>query len=248
MRSLHAILLLVAALAPALPAAAAEPDAAGATAAGDADDNYVRVTLEPPGPTPFSMIRYEITARQPATTAVHRRSLPGEEEALHALGLLTASEAEAVRRLVADTGAMTLPDAPAPPHAPATALTWRVELLVAGERHTFLVAAPEAQPDRRYERLIDGVRRTVVRVAGDLPFRNVFYAPSRKGWLNVASVPSGRLFVDDFDTQLDTPVYAYEVSSGAHQIRVKSADGRYDRTYEVRVEPGGTTNLRVDLR
>lgn len=245
MRALHVTLLLCAALSPAPAASAAAPDDG---APPPVDDDFVRVTLEPAGPTPFSVIRYEITARQPATTAVHRRALPGEEESLHTLGLLTTAEAAEMHRLVAETQAMSLSDAPAPAHAPLTALTWKVELLVAGRRHQFTVAAPLAQADRRYAHLIDGVRRMVIRVAGELPFRNVFYAPSRKGWLNVSSIPSGRLYLDGFDTQLDTPVYSYEVPSGAHEIRVKTSDGRYDRAYEVRVEPGGTTNLRVDLR
>ncbi len=210
-------------------------------------DDYVRVVLDTPAASPFRVIRYEVTKRAPATTAVHRRLLPGHDESLHSLGLLTANEASAIDRLLADVGAVTLPDA-APPKATPGMLTWVVDLMVDGRRHEFRVTDPENLEDRRYQRLIDGVRSTVRAAAGELPFRNVFFAPDRRGWVNVISVPAARVVVDGFDTQLETPLYHYELEAGTHEIRLESTDGRFDRRYQVKVEPSGTTNLRVDLR
>lgn len=233
-----------------LTAALALVAALGLAAAAPAPrtvDDYVRVTLDTPAPSPFSLIRYEVTAREPATTAVHRRLLPGHDESLHALGLLTEDEAAAIFALVDATGAMELRDA-APAQPPPSTLAWRVELRVGGREHSFRVVGPEQLRDRRYQRLVDGVRAAVLRHAGDLPFRNVFFEPDARGWLNVVSVPRARLWIDDFDTRLDTPIYHYELPSGAHTVRLRAMDGDYDRTYEVRVEPGGTTSLRVDLR
>jgi len=210
-------------------------------------DDYVRVTLETPAPSPFRLIHYEVTRRAPATTAVHRRLLPGHEESLHTLGLLTDEEADAVFGMIAEADALTLPDRVPRRGAPGQ-LTWRVEVMVGERVHTFRVTDPEHLEDRRYHRVIHGVRELVRATAGELPFRNVFFAPSQRGWINIVSVPAARLHVGDFDTNVDTPLYHYELAAGAHTIRLVSLDGRHDRTFEIRVEPGGTTNLRIDLR
>ncbi|TNF27699.1 MAG: hypothetical protein EP329_19150 [Deltaproteobacteria bacterium] len=211
--------------------------------------DYVRVRLEAPSPSPFRTISYEVTRRAPATTAVHRRLLPGDAESLHALGLLTEAETATIDAVVRETDAMHLPDAgPATPAAGWGQLTWVVSLQVDGVLHEFRCTAPENLPDRRYFRLIDAVRTTVKGVTSELPFRNVFYEPERRGWVNIISVPAARATIDGFDTQLETPLYHYELASGAHTIRLKSTDGRFEREYKVKVEPGGTTQLRVDLR
>ena len=209
--------------------------------------DYVRVSLETPAPSPFRSISYEVTRRAPATTAVHRRLLPGDAESLHSLGLLTGEDAAAIDALVHETGAMSLPDA-APPTPVLGQLTWVVSLQVDGVAHEFRCTAPENIKDRRYFKLIDGVRRSVKAVTGELPFRNVFYEPDRRGWVNVISVPAARVVIDSFDTQLETPLYHYELASGVHTIQLTSEDGRFTRDYQVKVEPGGTTHLRVDLR
>jgi len=209
--------------------------------------DYLRVRLETPAPSPFSSISYEITRRAPATTAVHRRLLPGDAESLHALGLLTEEEAAAIDALVRETGAMKLPDA-APAKPLLGQVTWLVSLKVDGEIHEFRCTAPENLRDRRYFRLIDAVRQRVKAVTGDLPFRNVFYEPERRGWVNVISVPAANVTIDGFDTKLETPLYHYELSAGTHTVHLKSTDGRFVRDYQVKVEAGGTTHLRVDLR
>ncbi len=211
------------------------------------DDTYVRVVLDAPSASPFRVIRYEVTKRAPATTAVHRRLLPGHEESLHALGLLTDDEAAAIEALLRQTKATALPDAAPARHRPGM-LTWSVEVLLDGRRHRFRVTDPENLPDRRYQRLIDGVRRAVIGVTGPLPFRNVFFAPEQRGWVNVVSVPAAHLHIDGFDTRHDTPLYHYELEAGEHELRLVTADGRFDRRYQVKVKPQGTTNLRVDLR
>jgi len=209
--------------------------------------DYVRVRLEAPSPSPFRSISYEVTRRGPATTAVHRRLLPGDAESLHSLGLLTPEETAAIDAVVRETDAMHLGDAA--PAAPVLGqLTWLVSVQIDGEPHEFRCTAPENLPDRRCFRLIDAVRRTVKDVTGELPFRNVFYEPERRGWVNVVSVPAASVTIDGFDTQLETPLYHYELSAGTHTVHLKSSDGRYLRDYQVKVEPGGTTHLRVDLR
>ncbi len=211
------------------------------------DDDFVRVVLERRGPTPFSMVKYEITKRAPATTAVHRRLLPGYPESLHALALMTKEESATIDQLIVASNAMTLRD-DVPKKLQKGTLVWRVELLVDGRSHTFRIADPENHVDRRYQRLIDGIRRQVTHLTGPLPFRNVFFSPKQRGWLNVQSVPSAQLFVAGIDTKLTTPVYSYEVPAGVHEVRLVSKEHGLDRTYKVTVEAGGTTNARIDLR
>ncbi len=212
-----------------------------------ADDDYLRVILEAPAPSPFSVVRYEVMHRGPAVTAVHRRQLPGYDEALHGMGLLTRDEATALEALVAAVEPFALPDALA--GTPGSGqLTWRVEIRRGDEAHSFRVRDPVNQPDARYWRLVRGVQRLVRERAGDLPFRNVFYAPRRLGWVDIQSVPAATVAIDGFDTRHETPLYGYELSAGEHEIRLRSRDGAHDRTYRIRVEPSGTTHLHVDLR
>ncbi len=209
------------------------------------DDDYVRFTLEGPAATPYHTIRYEITRRGRTTTAVHRRNLPGLDEGLHALGLLTRPEADAIFDLARVTSATSLPDALADnPFLP----TWRCDLLVDGKTHTFRARDLENLPDRRYRQLFSAVKSSVMTNAGDLPFRNVFFPAKDRGWLNIETIPAARVFIDGFDTRLETPMYAYELGSGPHKLKLRSTDGRFERELDIKVEPQGTTTLRVDLR
>lgn len=218
---------------------------AEARAASDEDD-FVRFTLEPPGPSPYHTIRYEITRRGPATTAVHRRGLPGLDEGLHALGLMTREEGERIFALAREVDAVKLTDH-RPKHVAPGAVTWRCHVQLSGVSHTFLVTDPD-NAERRYARLFSAVRHASLTVAGELPFRNVFVPATDRGWLNIESVPAARVRIDGFDTRLETPMYSYELAAGPHTITLTSLDGRFSRTFEIRLEPQGTTTLRVDLR
>ncbi len=212
-----------------------------------ASGDYIRVILESPSASPFRVVRYEVIDRGPAVSVVHRRTLPDVLESLHSMGLLTKQEATQLRDVVRETKALELPDA-VPPKPTADAMTWKVDLELGGKRHSFRVTDPINQADRRYYRLLDAVRTTVRRVAGELPFRNIFFPKKELGLLDVVSVPVARVLVDGFDTKLDSPLFGYEIRAGQHEVRLKTPDGRLDRTYLVKVTPGGSTRLAVDLR
>ena len=215
-----------------------------------ADGDYVTVTLEQPSASPFSTVVYDVAVRGRTNTASHRRELPGYGESLHGMGLLTRAEAASYWRDVRGLGLTELADSP-PAQADAgsySGLGWRVKAVVDGVRYAFRVVDPVNQSDRRYQAILSRTRSLVQRLAGELPFRNVFIPEDRLGWINVVTVPVARLHVDGFDTELETPLYGYEVSAGTHTLRLASEDGAYDRSYEVRVDSGGTTLLRVDLR
>lgn len=212
------------------------------------DDEYVRWTLLTPAASPYHLIRYEVTRRQPATTAVHRRQLPDADEGLHALGLLTREESDSYFARVRALDAGHLADAkPAGKRTPG-ALTWRCETFLDGEAHAFEVTAMGELADRRYAQLFRATRDVVLEHAGELPFRNTFFPAKQRSWLNVESIPASKVTIDGFDTHLETPLYAYEVAAGEHVVILESTDGRYKRDYRVKLEAEGTTTLRVDLR
>jgi hypothetical protein len=228
------------------------------------DDDYVRWSLMPPSPGPWQLLRYEITRRPPATTAVHRRRLPTASETDHALGLLTPEESDAFFAAVRSLNPLALRSdpglspparsgddaAPTPPpkrEAPAVA-AFSCHLLLDGQPHAFAVREPAAHPDPSVRALFDRVVALVEAHAGDLPFRNVFVPVADRGWLNVESVPAARVNVDGLDTQLTTPVYGFELRAGSRRVTLTSLDGRLIRTYTPQVAPRGTTTLRVDLR
>ncbi len=214
------------------------------------DDDYVRWSLEAPGPTPWTTIRYEVTRRTPATTAVHRRRLPGTDEGEHALGLLTPDESDAFFTAVRALDPLTLVSDPAPigRARAAPGLRFQCDLLLGGAHHTFTVSDPSTHTNPRVRQLFHTVASLVTRVAGPLPFRQVFFPATERAWLNIESVPSAIVTVDGFDTGLSAPLYAYEVKAGERVVTLRTPNGELERTYTVRVEAGGTTTLRVDLR
>jgi hypothetical protein len=203
--------------------------------------------LDKPSDSPFAEIRYEVTERGPASAAIHRRRLPGQISSLHNMGLMTREAAHAVRKLLIETDALTLPDAHH--HSPHNAvLTWRFEAQQDGQKNTFRVTDPLNQKDRRYWRLFSTLRRHVRAVTGGLPFQDVFYPKREMGWLHVRSSPTARLTLDGRDTELLTPIRDFPLRAGKHQIELKSVEGSHIRRYTIRVEPGGHTRLKLSLR
>jgi hypothetical protein len=215
-----------------------------------ADGDYVRFVLDQPSITPYSTIRYEVIQRGRATTAVHRRGLPGYEESLHGMGLLTTGEAADLWTVLSEVDAGALPDALGTSQGARSqaGVTWQVDVSLGGAQSRFRVFEPENQSDRRYARLFRAVCRVVEDHAGRHPFRNVFLAKRRRGWLNLVSVPVARVTIDGFDTGLETPLYGYEVEKGKRQVALVSRDGIHERTYEIRIESGTTTHVRADIR
>ena len=215
-----------------------------AASAGSGD--YAQWVLYSPSDSPFAEIRYEVTDRGPASAAIHRRRLPGQASSLHNMGLMTREAAEAVRKLLLETDALTLPCARYETPKSA-ALTWRFEAQQGGKKHTFYVTDPLNQKDRRYWRLFSTLRRHVRAITGGLPFQDVFYPKHEMGWLHVRSTPAGRLTLDGRDTELITPIRDLPLRAGKHQIELKSVEGSHVRRYTIRVEAGGHTRLKLSL-
>ncbi len=84
--------------------------------------------------------------------------------------------------------------------------------------------------------------------AGKLPFRNVYFPRGKYGWIHVQSIPTARLYVDGFDTKLDTPVYLYKLAVGKHRISLRATDTGIKKHFEVKIAPMSHRRLNVDLR
>ena len=98
--------------------------------------------------------------------------------------------------------------------------------------------------------IIQHIRSEVIALAGDLPFRNVFFEPGTYGYLNLTTVPVAKVFIDDRSIDYETPLYGYELKAGTHKLRLESTQekGGYVREHTVKIAPGMTTILHMDLR
>lgn len=67
-----------------------------------------------------------------------------------------------------------------------------------------------------------------------------------EGTLSVASTPAGKLFIDDKDTGLVTPVVDLAVAAGTHTVKVVADDGR-TQTADFTMEAGGSLSLSIAL-
>jgi len=67
-----------------------------------------------------------------------------------------------------------------------------------------------------------------------------------EGTLSVTSTPPGKLFIDDKDTGLVTPVVDLAVAAGPHTVKVVADDGR-SQTAEFTMEAGGSLSLNLAL-
>lgn len=199
------------------------------------------------GMTPYRLVTYEALWRGPTAVASHTAVLVNYEETLQQMRLI---EQPAYEKLLADVesaGAFELPDAPEPPHV-LGGLRYEVEVQRGSRSHTFKVSDPSDQPDPRYRRIVGLITRLVLSRTGPLVFRNVFFEPGTFGFLNLTSLPAARVAVDGRDLGQETPIYGWELSAGFHEVVLTDPKSGYSRKHTLKVEPGVTTILHVDLR
>jgi hypothetical protein len=79
-------------------------------------------------------------------------------------------------------------------------------------------------------------------------FQGGFFNEGEYGEIYVDSTPSSRIFLDGYDTGLETPVYHLKVAPGLHQIRLVNSLLDIEREYEITVEIDMLTRMVVDLR
>ncbi|MFZ4578546.1 MAG: hypothetical protein ACOYOB_09155 [Myxococcota bacterium] len=117
-----------------------------------------------------------------------------------------------------------------------------------GKENTILVADPYRLDDRRYAAFIDAVRQLAVATAGDIGYQAPSGPTGQEGYLFIDSVPGAKVSVDGVALDAETPILSYPVSPGSHLVVLENERLGLRREYKVRVQPGMTTSLEVDLR
>lgn len=199
------------------------------------------------GFTPYRLVSYEVLWRARVAVAGHYRGLVNYSEAFHRMHLVPRTEYMQLLDDLAEDGVFELADAPPPP-VRLGALEVEIEVKRGDRSVKVRVVGPDAQVDRRYAAVVQRVRAFVLKHAGDLAFRNVFFEPGTFGYVNLTSVPVSKVFVDGRDIHRETPVYGYELPAGQHEVRLVAAKEGYERTHTLRVEAGMTTIVHFDLR
>lgn len=71
-------------------------------------------------------------------------------------------------------------------------------------------------------------------------------AAPQMGMLSLTSTPAAKVFIDDKDTGLTTPLSDFALAPGKHSVKVVADDGRTTST-EFTLEAGGTLSLNLTL-
>ncbi len=159
----------------------------------------------------------------------------------HRLVLLDQKEAAAVVDALRGCGLAELNDSRRRRGRDLYAVTWRG----LGEGRV-MADDPHGAADGRLSVCLTILERAVDKHVGAVPWRDIFFDKAQMGYLRVESTPAARVYLDGRDTGEDTPVAALPLRVGTHKIRFVSEE--LDRSYEVRILAGATTNLDVDLR
>ncbi|MFT5432016.1 MAG: hypothetical protein ACI9OJ_002714 [Myxococcota bacterium] len=227
-----------------------EPAAAKTPPSDPLSDSLVSVRVVG-GFTPYRLTTYEVMWRARVAVSGHYRGLVNYGEALHQMSLVPKAEYLALLRRLKGLGVFELDRAPVVDRelkSQLGALKYEIEV-GDGSKHTLIkLTAPHAQQDGRYLAVIEAVREFVIKTAGDLAFRNVFFEPGTFGYVNLTSVPTARVWVDGRDTKRDTPLYGYELPAGKHAIKMVALKEKWERKHTLTVEPGMTTIVHFDLR
>ncbi len=210
------------------------------------DGSFVSVRVVG-GFSPYRLVTYEVLWRAKVAVAGHYRGLVNYDESLHAMSLIPVEDYTGLLDKLAALGIGALKDAPKPVTV-AGALKYEVEYRRGKDKVLVKVTGPAAQADPRYGQIVELVRAFVLKTAGDLPFRNVFFEPGTYGYVNLTSVPVAKVYIDGRDTRRETPMYGYELPAGAHKVRLHAVKEGWERTHTLRVEPGMTTIVHFDLR
>ena len=161
-----------------------------------------------------------------------------------AVGLLTEEElTELVVKLDA-LGAFSLPSVK-PRSARAT---WRVRLEVGDHKHFFEVGDADRRPDGRHLAVIALLRETVEAKTGPVPVQDDLLLPAEAGLLRVTTDVPARVKVAAESYEGLTPVLGLRLPAGQHVVELQPVDGGEPNRYEIRVDAGRTTSLKVQLK
>ncbi len=203
------------------------------------------LSVEVRGPAvPSTRVEYVIERSQGALVARIGKFLPEGFGRREAVGLLTD---EAFATLVAQLDtlqAFTLASA----GGRRARVTYRVHLEVPGRTHTFEVSDPGERPDGRHQAVIDLLRSTIEARTGPVDVQDDLLLPDEAGLLQVVTDVPARVTVVGEGVLGRTPLRGLRLPVGRHVLEVVPEAGGEAVRYEIQVDVGRTTNLKVQLK
>ncbi|MBN1944215.1 MAG: hypothetical protein JW797_01010 [Bradymonadales bacterium] len=197
--------------------------------------------------SPYDRVRYEIKLRGGTLIATLTKSLVQGYGELTGLGLASLDEARGLLDQLDACGLRQLSREPAGPSQP-TGETYELEVQLGSFTLHSVRDATEVIPYSPFWCVVTAITESYDRFGEPVPFRNLFYQEGEYGELSADSVPAARVFIDDRDTGLDTPVFRLPLEVGVHTIRFVNQPLGIDRRYNFTIVAGLTTRLEVELR
>jgi len=207
--------------------------------------SYVRLIVRG-GFTPFRVVTYDVFWRSGTGVAGNYRSLVNYEEPLHTMSLVARDEYLGLWKQLEQNGVWKAKSGGGAKGAYAT-LRYEIEIKRGKQHKKLLFTESTYRSGSKQTKLMHLIRDFVLKYAGEMPFRNVFFEPGLLGWVNITSAPSAKVLIGGRDIGLTTPVYGYEMPRGRHEITLLLPTGD-TRKHTMTVEPGMTTIVHIDLQ
>jgi|GEM_PF-2875694 len=184
--------------------------------------------------------------RRGATWVAERRVDHGPEfGSRDVVGLMTDEDERALIDALRQLDAFAL-KAPSGRPGPLPRARWTLELEAPDHpRHVVTVEAPEQLSDRRFMSAIRSVIAAVEAVTPKMPLRDLQAPVARSGWLHLEAPVGARIKVDGVGLHESTPIDALRLENGPHVIEVAFPPFEAVTSYDVRIEQGKATLLRV---
>lgn len=192
------------------------------------------------------MATYDVFWRSGTGVAGNYKNLVNYEEALHTMSLVAKDEYLSLWRQLEKDSIWAQKSTPKAAKG-AGVLHYKIDVKMGAKKHNFTFSGLDHGRTHKYALLVKHIRSFVIKYAGEIPFRNVFFDPGILGWVNITSAPSARVLVGGRDIGLTTPVYGYELPRGKHEITLILPSGT-TRKHTLMVEPGMTTIVHIDMQ
>ncbi|HIN84948.1 MAG TPA: PEGA domain-containing protein [Myxococcales bacterium] len=207
--------------------------------------SYIRLIIKG-GFTPYRVVTYDVFWRSGTAVAGNYRGLIHYDEPLHTMSLIAKDEYLGLWKQLEEASIWRQKNLPKP--AKATAIRhFEIDVKMKGRVKKFTFSGLLHGPDKQHGALANYIRSFVLKYAGEMPFRNVFFETGTLGWVNLTSVPTAKVRVGGRDIGLTTPVYGYELPQGRHEVTLILPSGS-ERKHTLTVEPGMTTIVHIDLQ
>ncbi|MCB9522102.1 MAG: hypothetical protein H6702_01815 [Myxococcales bacterium] len=200
------------------------------------DGDGVRLTISGPA-VPYAEVVHEIRERNEAVTARVTKTFAGDFGRRDAIGLLTLAE---LPSLLSEARTAVLEA-----RAPVGPARYHLEITQTGQRRQGWLVPGEGGAEPA---LATRLRAVVAAATGPVPFHDALLLPEEAGRLHVQADRPARVALDGVDLAGQTPLSGVLVVAGDHAVRLTPLDGGEAQVYPIKILPGRTTTLAVELR